>query len=108
MCEGVIFEVKSGKQTTTIGPIQLATWMAETAAECRNARAEIAVLITKKKGVGVANAERWDAWMSLETLLKLSALAPLRGAPLSMVVRMTLADVLSLLVVAGYLPENLA
>lgn len=108
VCPGVIFEVKSGKQTTTIGPTKLREWLEETECERRNSGADIAVLVTKKPRVGAANAERWDAWLTLGGLLKLVE-ATTSAIATTFPVRLELGDVLSLLrasVYAGFVSEE--
>lgn len=104
LCPHVIVEVKGGKAAETASDAQILAWLAETETERRNADADVALLVTKRKAHGLANPQGW--W----THWRLGHLAQLRDYPLDLsetladeaVVRMTLASALAQLRAAGY------
>jgi hypothetical protein len=69
-CGDFIFEVKSGKAAENAGDGLLAKWTLETAAEVQNRGVQYGVLILKRKGVGLANAHRWWAYVDVEDLAR--------------------------------------
>ena len=101
LCPGVIVEVKAGKAAEQASDARIGAWLDETERERRNANADVAVLVTKRAGVGHTNAGRWWAhW-------RLTDLARLRGYPTTLTVddapvRMTLDSALAQLRAGGY------
>ena len=101
LAPGAIVEVKAGKAAEQASDQKIAAWLDETERERRNANADIAILVTKRHGVGHTNAGRWWAhW-------RLADLARLRGYPTTLTVddapvRMTLDSALAQLRAGGY------
>lgn len=99
---GVVIEVKGGNAARDASDAQVWAWLLDTERERVNARADYALLVTQRRGVGAANAERWWAHA------RVGDLARLRGYPTSFEladdapVRMTLASALAQLRAAGY------
>lgn len=99
---GVVVEVKGGNAARDASDLQILSWLDETEAERVNARADVAFLVTQRRGVGPARAELWWAHMHVGRLLDL------RGAIRTVipaddaVVRMTLAAALAQLRASGY------
>lgn len=54
-----IIEVKGGKAAECASDNQIVKWLGEAERERINAGAAIGVLVTKRKGIGPANAGRW-------------------------------------------------
>jgi hypothetical protein len=100
---GVIAEVKSGKVAATASSGQIEAWLVETEQERVNAGAEFAVLVTKRAGVGAANAHMWWAFLRLGDLARLCGW-PHRAdeMPVDEPVRMTFTSVLAALRANGY------
>ena len=108
VCPGIIAEVKGGAAAETASDELIRRWLAETERERVNAGAAIAVLVTKRRGVGPQRAGQWAAWMPFWTLAHVEGTAATaathrarqhyRDVP----VRLTLADTLTLLRAAGY------
>ena len=73
VCPGLIFEVKGGKAAEGCTQSLLDGWLAETEAEKKNAGAELAFLVTKRKGYGHARAQHWWAWTNVYELGYLAA-----------------------------------
>lgn len=100
----VHLEVKGGKAAETASDAQIEAWMLETERELANASALAGALVTKRKGVGAANAHRWWAYV------RASWLATWRAYPTNLTaqagpdhtVRMTLDSLLAQLRAAGY------
>ena len=99
LCEGVIVEVKAGHAAENASDAQIDVWLLDTERERRNAGAQVGVLVTKRKGVGAANADRWWAWIASDDALTINpeVLHVLDEAP-----RFTYAAVLRLLQSWGY------
>lgn len=99
---GVVVEVKGGNAARDASDLQILSWLDETETERINARADVAFLVTQRRGVGPARAELWWAHMHVGRLLVL------RGAIRTVipaddaVVRMTLAAALAQLRATGY------
>jgi hypothetical protein len=99
---GVIVEVKGGNAARDASDAQVWAWLVETERERVNARADVALLVTQRRGVGAPNAERWWAH------LRMGDLARLRDYPAGIhvaddaPVRMTFASALAQLRAAGY------
>jgi hypothetical protein len=102
-CPGVCIEVKGGKAAESASDLLVADWLEETETERLNARADVGVLVLKRKGVGAANAGRWWAIVRGDTLTRLIApdASIYSEAPLP-AVRMLLIDLVSCLRWAGY------
>lgn len=100
----VVWEVKGGHAAETASDAQIRAWLQETERERANARADIGILITKRKAIGAQRAGHWWAHMTLGTVLDLS------GKPTSEIdpdimhvpVRLLLVDAVHLLRAAGY------
>ena len=91
---GVVVEVKGGAAAKTASDAQVEDWLAETETERINAKADLAVLVVQRKGVGYPNADKW--WAVVDGL-HLKAAPPL-NAP----VRLLFGDVLRWLRANGY------
>jgi hypothetical protein len=102
-CPGLVIECKSGKAAETASDAQITAWMVETELERVNARAEVGLLVRKRKAVGAANAGQWHAHLDTHTIAALvdpnSITYP--DAP-RLVVTLTLAGAVKLLRWAGY------
>lgn len=93
-------EVKGGHTAETASDEQVLKWMAETDVEKGHAGADVAFLLTKRKGAGPAKVGTWRAHFWLSTLYSL------RGYPLPVeedgVVTMSFDSALAQLRAAGY------
>jgi len=103
LCPGVIIEAKGGQQAKTASDALIAKWLAETDVERGHAGAAIGLLVTQRPGIGLPNAHRWWAHLTVHTFLTLlgathAITPPNPDAPL----RMTLDSALALLRAAGY------
>lgn len=109
LCPGAGLEVKSGKAAETASDAQIAAWMAETETERINRRADVMLLVLKRKGKGHANAGQWWAILPGWTFAYLAC----GGYPQAVsawqesaahlpAVRITYAEALTLLRRAGY------
>lgn len=100
----VHLEVKGGKAAENASDAQIEAWMVETERELANAGALAGALVTKRKGVGAANAHRWWAYVRASWLATWRAypadLATQAGPDLT--VRMTYDSLLAQLRAAGY------
>jgi len=99
---GVIVEVKGGNAARDASDLQILTWLDETETERGNARADVAFLVTQRRGVGPARAEHWWAHMHVGQLLNLRTLKEPHASADDAVVRMTLAAALAQLRASGY------
>lgn len=111
LAPGVILEVKAGHAAETASDAQIDAWLHETETERANAAADVAILVTKRKGHGPTNAHRWWAHMRARDLLTLAGHHQATTAPAfdQAPVRLTLELVLLQLRAAGYgdpLPEG--
>lgn len=60
LCPGLIVECKAGKAAELASDGQIVKWLEETERERVNANAAIALLVTKRKGIGVTRmSEQW-------------------------------------------------
>lgn len=59
------WEVKNHKS------YKIPAWLEETAIETKNARADFGILAVKPNGVGITNAGKWWAIMTMEDMTKL-------------------------------------
>lgn len=101
----VVIEVKGGQAANTASDGQLDAWMEETRRERDAHRADIGILVTTRKGVGPANADRWHAYLTIEELHLLTSPGNwLYSGITDMRVRMSLSDVLWLLKEGDYGP----
>lgn len=103
LCPGVILEIKGGEKARAASDLDIERWLDETNREAFHAGADVAFLVTQRRGVGAPNAHRWWAWW------RLSWLEHLRGHETntddldgSAPVRMLLDDALTLIRTAGY------
>ncbi|MFD2792565.1 hypothetical protein ACFS27_03290 [Promicromonospora vindobonensis] len=99
---GVVLEVKGGNAARDASDLQILSWLDETETERRNAHADVAILVTQRRGVGPARAEQWWAHMHVRQLLDLRALHVSPATADDAVVRMTLAAALAQLRACGY------
>lgn len=90
---GLVIEVKGGEAARSASDAQVAAWLEETERERVNVGADIGVLVLQRRGVGLANAERWWAVLRLGVI---------HGGAENAPVRMLLADMCWLLRVWGY------
>lgn len=65
---GICWEVKGGNAARDMTPSLLAAWLAQTEVERFNAGAVIGVLVIARRGIGTANADRWWAVITTDTL----------------------------------------
>lgn len=100
---GVCIECKGGKAAENASDLDILTWMAQADAERINSKADIAVLVWKRKAVGRVNAGRWWAAMWSDDVARLMApdAALFTEAP-HVITRMVLDDAIALLHWAGY------
>lgn len=91
---GICWEVKGGNMARTASDKDIEDWLAEAEVERANARADVAVLVVQRKGVGAPNAGRWWA------ILRHDVMVP--GSPHTFPIRLTLDDVCAWLNVQGY------
>lgn len=102
---GIAWEVKGGHAAETASDAQIDAWLVETEVERVNRRADVAALVTKRKGKGATSAGQWWAWLPGRTFVELAT-----GCSVSYctdrfalpAVRITLADLVTLLRRAGY------
>lgn len=94
---GICWEVKGGHAAETASDAQVDKWLIETERERICARADVGVLVLKRRGIGAANAGRWWAVVLVDAL----AQQPDRR-PVAVATRMHLADVCALLLWDGY------
>ena len=64
-CVGLVWEVKNHKA------YHIPAWIAETVEETKNAKADFGILAIKPNGVGLTNAGKWWAVMTVEDMVKL-------------------------------------
>lgn len=101
LCPGVILEVKGGAAAKDASDYQIDMWIAETLRERVHAGAAHGYLVTQRRGIGVPNAHRWNAWTTLADLARLQfpdAENPYAYVPL----KMHLEHLLWLLRLNGY------
>lgn len=99
-------EVKGGKAAENASDAQIEVWMLETERELANAGALAGALVTKRKGVGAANAHRWWAYVRASWLAQWRAYpadltAELQAGP-DHTVRLTLESLFAQLRASGY------
>lgn len=104
---GICWEVKGGQTAKTASDGLIDTWMTETETERRNSRSDIGILVVQRAGIGPANAGRWWAiWRIDELLALLGDLSCNVGGQhllgIAPIVRMHLADAVTLLRACGY------
>ena len=105
VCPGVIVECKAGKAAMSASDGQIEKWLGETERERVNANAELALLVTKRSGIGANRmGEQW-CHMDLGVLSDLVYKRTDGGEqfePIGIPVRTHLALVVDLLLDAGY------
>jgi hypothetical protein len=69
---GIAWEVKAGEKARHAGDAQITSWMTETEVERVNARADVGVLVVRRRSYGCARAGRWWAILQLGVLLDLT------------------------------------
>lgn len=95
---GIILEVKAGHAAETASDTQINAWWGEAVRERdNNPDANLAVLVTKRKGVSGARCGAWSAWMDADTNLTLTG-APrgLQAPPGVGLIRMSVDSLLAL------------
>jgi hypothetical protein len=92
----VVFQVKGGHAAETASDAQIEAWMSEADEQALRADADVAILVTKRKGKGMANAHLW--WAIFWTELR----APDGHNPVDAQVRMTLEEACDVLKGWGY------
>jgi hypothetical protein len=102
LCEGVIVEVKGGEAARDASDAQIEAWLDQTEKERINARADVALLVVQRRGVGIARAQSWAAWWRLGWLARLAGQVESFAPGPHVAVRCTLADALTILRAAGY------
>lgn len=71
LCPGVILECKGGAAAELASEALIRAWMDETERERKNARADVGMLVVKRRGVGHTRAHQWSAFLPLWTLADL-------------------------------------
>lgn len=100
---GIVIECKGGKAAEDASDAQVAAWLAETERERANARADVGLLVTKRRAIGAARAGQWWAHMTLHTVIDLTGInRPLPDDVARIPVRFHLADAVQLLRAHGY------
>jgi hypothetical protein len=112
---GVGWEVKGGHAAETASDAQIAAWLLEAEIERVNRGADVGVLVLKRKGKGAASAGQWWAFLPGWAFIYLAHSTyhtdPRDAAPVTWhvfnyghlpAVRITLAEVVTLLRRAGY------
>ena len=64
-CLGLVWEVKNHKT------YKIPAWLKETEIERQNAKADFGILAIKPNGVGVTNAGKWWAVMTIDDMIRL-------------------------------------
>lgn len=105
-CVGLVFECKGGEAARRAlnQPALIASWLAETEQERRNAHADIGVLVIVRGGFGVRNVGKWWAVIPHRLIADLGRGRTItNGYPAWIAPAfMELASLLPLLRVAGY------
>ena len=103
LCPGVIGEVKGGAAAKQASDGLLQVWWEETLREQVNARADVALLIVARRGIGPANADRWWAVMPVYEVARLAgAWWRLGDFRIDGLIRLHLRDACILLRAYGY------
>ena len=111
VCPGVMIESKGGHAAENASDAQIAVWLDETELERIARGADVAALVTKRKGKGRANAGQWWAHLPGWAYIYLAAsvsyprIDPARHARVFAdlpAVRLPLAALVDLLRAAGY------
>src|SRR5690625_3753932 len=92
---GVVAEAKGGRAAETASDNKIAEWMGELDHALANANADVALLVTKRAGVGHANAHRWWAHARLSDITGVDS-------DYSTIIRWHLADALAWLKREGW------
>jgi hypothetical protein len=105
LCPGVMLSSKGGHMAENASDAKIATWLEEMEAQRVTRGADVAALITKRRGKGAANAGQWFAWMPGWTFCVLAYMGMDDDALFHSAlpaVRITLAELCTLLRRAGY------
>lgn len=97
---GVAVQVKGGKAAEDASLEQARKWLAATENQRQAARADVGILVCKRKGVGYANADQWWAFFTEATYRKI--IGHTKPGSDQIVVRVTLADAAWLLRLGGW------
>lgn len=105
-CIGLCFEVKGGKTAETASDGQVLKWLEETETERVNAKADIGILVMKRRGISRTRAGEWWAILDGGVFADL-VYEPEPGAKpfsrtLGIPVRLHLSNVVQLLRESGY------
>lgn len=99
LCPGVIAEVKGGAAAKQASDGLLQVWWEETVREQVNARADVALLVVARRGIGPVNADRWWVVWPVGMVARIvGGEQPWSGG----LVRLHLRDACSLLRAYGY------
>lgn len=101
-CPGLVFEVKGGKAAQTASDNDILAWLRETETERINANADHGLLVMQRKGVGPANAGRWWAVLTIDTIRRLCGDPFYNSDYFGQPVRMLLGQAVELLRAGGY------
>jgi hypothetical protein len=97
------WSVKGGAQAEQASDLDIARWMVELATQCGHARADLGLLVTKRRGHGPHSAGAWWAHLTAGALALLTdPHAAIQPAAPRVNVRLRLADAVVLLRWAGY------
>lgn len=106
----LMVEVKGGAAGRNASDEQIRKWMVEEVIpQTRNASADLGFLVTPRRGIGPANAERWWCHLWLSDLVALGTEATGRATQwmafpesIQCIVRVHLSDLAAMLRAAGY------
>lgn len=102
---GLCWEVKGGKAAENASDGLIDDWLVETEDERKNAGADYGILVTKRKGVGLASAGNFQAvmWLGdLHRMIEPDALGVTVGHVPYLPVRIRLHEMVQLLRLHGY------
>jgi hypothetical protein len=90
----IVFEVKGGKMAKEASHGQVQKWLQEAWTERDNAGANYGFLVTQRPGVGYPRAGEWWAYATVDDIL---ALHGSTGVTNSVIVRLTLEDLVGII-----------
>jgi len=97
---GVAVQVKGGHAAEDASLEQIRTWLEDTERQRRVARADVGILICKRKAVGYANAHQWWCYFTEDTYRAM--LGQSGKGHRTIIMRVTLEDVAFLLRLNGW------
>jgi hypothetical protein len=98
---GLVWQVKSGAAAEQASDDRIARWLEGVEKSRVLEGADYGILVTKRLGVGLANAGNWWVHPSLDDLLSLTSSGPPLYRKLDLRVRVRLADIAELLRLTG-------